>query len=142
MSNSEDKPGMNELMDNSTFEQALIRTGDDEIDDISCLTDRFCALRSLYLETSSINDLDRVIAVVKHIVDSPIDDISRAVWLDDLGQALFKRSNQTESVGDLDEAITSFDNALNCVLITTDDRADYLEHLGNAISERFRQKRK
>ena len=81
MSDSKDKPGMNELMDNSTFEQALIRTGDDEIDDISCLTDRFCALRSLYLETSSINDLDRVIAVVKHIVDSPIDDISRAVWL-------------------------------------------------------------
>ena len=124
---------------NSTLEQPLTRTADEETDDITCLTDRFSALRSLYLETGSINDLNKVIAVIKEIVDSPIDEISRASWLDDLGQALFKRFIQTELAGDLDDAITNFDNALNCVPIATDDRADYLEHLGNALRERFQQ---
>ena len=127
---------------NSTLDRHLTRAIDDEIDDITYLTDQFNALRSRYLEIWSMSDLDKVIAVVKEIVDSPIDDVLRASWLDDLGQALFKRFKHTELPSDLDDAISNFENALNCVLIASDDRADYLERLSNALGERFQQRRK
>jgi len=84
-----------------------------------------------------IEDLDRAIEASEKAVQSvPLDHPQRASCLNQLGNALHRRSKMGATV-DLDRAIQTEDRAVQSMALEHPDRAMYLYNLGRLLQSRF-----
>ena len=85
-----------------------------------------------------MDDLDRAIATQEQAIQLiPVDHSARAMYLNNLGNALQRRFETTGSMDDLDHAIVTKEQAVQSIPIDHPGRGMHLNNLGIALQRRF-----
>jgi tetratricopeptide (TPR) repeat protein len=91
-----------------------------------------------FLQTGSIDDVDRAIAIEERAIESAsVDHSDRAMCLSNLGVALEMRFKRIGSLDNLDRAIVTNTQAVELTPVNHPNRAGRLNNLGNALQSRF-----